>query len=77
MAVLTRYSVDDETETSMQEIIAREFAECTVIAVMHRLERLERYDRVALMEQGAIVEYGGPAELGAGDTKLAALRAAS
>jgi len=61
----------------MQDIIATEFAGCTVVAVMHRLEHLAGYDRVALMEDGRVVECGEPVELMVGDTKLAALRAAS
>ncbi|KAK0615177.1 ABC transporter [Bombardia bombarda] len=66
-------SVDSETESVMQEIIDTEFRGCTVLAVMHRLRHVSRYDRVALLDDGALVEFGDPEELMAGDTRFAKL----
>lgn len=59
----------------MQEIIDTDFkaAGCTVLAVMHRLEHIRRYDKVALLDDGKLLEYGDPKELLAGETELARL----
>jgi len=71
--VLTIRSVDSETEALMQEIIDTEFKHCTVVAVMHRLDFVDRYDKVALMDSGHLLEYDAPATLLAGPTRFAAL----
>lgn len=57
----------------MQDIIDTVFKECTVLAVMHRLEHIRRYDRVALFGDGKLLEYDDPATLLSGDTNLAKL----
>ena len=66
-------SVDVDTESVMQDIISSEFLSCTVIAIMHRLKHVSRYDRIALLDRGRILEYGEPEELKLGDTKFAEL----
>ncbi|PQE15658.1 ABC multidrug transporter protein [Rutstroemia sp. NJR-2017a BBW] len=53
-------SVDGETERVMQEVIGREFAGYTVVAVSHRLEMVMDFDRVVVMDTGEIVEVGNP-----------------
>ncbi|MCJ1394407.1 hypothetical protein MMC18_007285 [Xylographa bjoerkii] len=49
-------SVDWETESIMQEIIDREFARETVIAVVHRFRYIDRYDRVVVLKHGELLE---------------------
>ncbi|KAH6659515.1 ABC transporter [Truncatella angustata] len=66
-------SVDAETEAIMQDIIDTEFKDCTVIAVMHRLQHVARYDKVALMENGVLLEFDGPGVLMAKKTRFAEL----
>ena len=66
-------SVDAETQTLMQEIIDTEFKDCTVLAVIHRLDHIGSYDKVALLENGSLVEYDTPAKLLAGPTRFAKL----
>ncbi|KAJ5307053.1 hypothetical protein N7508_006068 [Penicillium antarcticum] len=56
-------SVDWETEAMMQTIIEREFTSQTVISVVHRLRFIERFDRVALMKQGHLIECDRPQTL--------------
>ncbi len=58
-------SVDRETERIMQETIATEFRDYTVVAVSHRLDMIMDFDRVVVMDQGAVVELGNPAVLAA------------
>ncbi|KAB8258546.1 ABC transporter [Aspergillus pseudonomiae] len=66
-------SLDSETAALVQSIIDSEFRECTVLAVMHMLTHIGAYDRVAVLDGGALVEVGPPAELLAGETRLAGL----
>ncbi|UKZ81279.1 hypothetical protein TrVFT333_009051 [Trichoderma virens FT-333] len=66
-------SVDNETETIMQEIIDTQFKECTVLAVMHRLQHIRRYDKAAVFGDGKLLEYDDPKVLLSGDTNLAKL----
>ncbi|KAL7934474.1 P-loop containing nucleoside triphosphate hydrolase protein [Trichoderma chlorosporum] len=68
-------SVDDETENIMQEIIDTQFKECTVLAVMHRLQHIRRYDRAAVFGDGQLLEYDDPEALLSGDSDLARLYA--
>ncbi|KIX92416.1 uncharacterized protein Z520_11891 [Fonsecaea multimorphosa CBS 102226] len=56
-------SVDQETERVMQEIIATEFKDYTVVAVSHRLSTIMEFDKVAVMDHGKIVEVGNPLAL--------------
>jgi ABC-type multidrug transport system fused ATPase/permease subunit len=56
-------SVDRETERAMQEVIAVEFKNYTVIAVSHHLDMIFDFDRVVVMDRGEIVEVGNPKTL--------------
>lgn len=72
-AILIAPSVDTETEALMQEIVDTDFKDCTVVAVMHRLDFVERYGKVALLDNGHLVEYDTPAALLARPSRFAAL----
>lgn len=61
----------------MQDVIASDFQSCTVLAVMHRLDHVNLYDRVALFDNGRLLEYDKPALLAAGDTHFAKLHMAN
>ncbi|KAE8326609.1 P-loop containing nucleoside triphosphate hydrolase protein [Aspergillus sergii] len=63
-------SVDWETETIMQDIIDKEFASQTIIAVCHRFRFIDRFDRVAVIQQGELVEYDDPTTLLESDTEF-------
>lgn len=63
-------SMDDVTERTMQGIIDNDFRGSTVLAVMHRLRYVAKYDRVALLDAGVLMEVGKPAELLASPTKF-------
>ncbi|KAK7753241.1 hypothetical protein SLS62_004760 [Diatrype stigma] len=56
-------SVDSETEAIMQGIVDTTFQDCTVLAVMHRLTHITRYDKVALLDDGHLVEFDAPETL--------------
>jgi ATP-binding cassette, subfamily C (CFTR/MRP), member 1 len=54
----------------MQEIIDEEFSAKTVVSVVHRLRFVDRYDRVAVMKNGALVECDRPQALLSVDSEL-------
>lgn len=58
-------SVDTKTDDQVQATIRREFVEkgVTVITVAHRLDTVLGYDKIAVLDAGALVEYGAPNEL--------------
>ncbi|OKL58600.1 hypothetical protein UA08_06380 [Talaromyces atroroseus] len=54
-------SVDWKTESIMQDVIDTEFASSqTIISILHRFRHIDRFDRVALLQGGKIVEYDSP-----------------
>jgi len=66
-------SVDGETEALMQDIIDTTFKDCTVLAVMHRLTHITRYDKVALLDEGRLVEFDTPERLLSRESRFARL----
>ncbi|KAI1080070.1 ABC transporter [Whalleya microplaca] len=70
-------SVDSETEAIMQDIIDTTFKDCTVLAVMHRLTHITRYDKVALLDDGHLIEFDTPETLLNQESKFARLYQAS
>lgn len=56
-------SVDSETETLMQSVIREQFNGRTIIAIVHKLHTILDFDKIAVMENGRIVEYDSPAAL--------------
>lgn len=55
--------VDDKTDQLMQQVIRQEFSGCTIIAVAHRAHTLLDFDRIAVIDEGRVVEYDSPAVL--------------
>lgn len=66
-------SVDLEAETLAQEIIDSDFKNCTVLSIMHRLKHVASYHRVAVLENGSLLEYDEPSKLLDGATRFAEL----
>ncbi|KAJ2768551.1 ATP-binding cassette glutathione S-conjugate transporter ycf1, partial [Coemansia linderi] len=60
-------NVDLETDKMVQELIRKEFSDCTVLTIAHRLETIMRSDRIIVMDKGTIAEIGTPEELLAKD----------
>ncbi|KAJ3499459.1 hypothetical protein NLG97_g302 [Lecanicillium saksenae] len=66
--------VDQESESIMETVIAKEFQHRTVISIAHKLESILDYDRVILLGNGVILESGQPRELlAASDSAFRAL----
>jgi ATP-binding cassette, subfamily C (CFTR/MRP), member 1 len=66
-------NVDSETEAAMQEVVDNDFSDCTVLTVMHRLKHVSRYNVMALLGDGELLEVGEPSALNTGDTRFAKL----
>ncbi|KAJ2247898.1 hypothetical protein GGI13_004866, partial [Coemansia sp. RSA 455] len=66
-------NVDLETDKSIQELISKEFRDCTVLTIAHRLETIMDSDRIIVMDKGTIAEIGTPQELLSKDGMFAQL----
>ncbi|KAJ2346243.1 Canalicular multispecific organic anion transporter 2, partial [Coemansia sp. RSA 2671] len=66
-------NVDLETDKIVQKLIRKEFSDCTVLTIAHRLETIMKSDRIIVMDKGTIAEMGTPQELLAKDGMFAQL----
>ncbi|KAJ2255027.1 Multidrug resistance-associated protein 1 [Coemansia sp. RSA 455] len=66
-------NVDLETDKYVQKLIRKEFSDCTVLTIAHRLETIMKSDRIIVMDKGTIAEIGTPQELLAKDGMFAQL----
>ncbi|KAL7299745.1 hypothetical protein TKK_0007495 [Trichogramma kaykai] len=56
-------NIDTHTDAVIQSTLRKRFAECTVLTVAHRLNTIIDSDRICVMDNGSIVEFGRPYEL--------------
>ncbi|XP_077262946.1 LOW QUALITY PROTEIN: ATP-binding cassette subfamily C member 4-like [Temnothorax americanus] len=56
-------NIDSHIDALIQDTIRSTFKECTVITIAHRLNTIIDSDRIIVMENGSIVEFGCPYEL--------------
>ncbi|GMH44339.1 hypothetical protein BSKO_12273 [Bryopsis sp. KO-2023] len=56
-------NVDVETDALIQKTIREEFADCTVIAIAHRLHTIIDCDKVLVCDRGQAAEFDSPARL--------------
>lgn len=56
-------SVDANTDEVMQRVIRERFASHTIIAVAHKLDTILDFDKIALLDEGVLVEFDSPYEL--------------
>ncbi|EED18573.1 ATP-binding cassette transporter, putative [Talaromyces stipitatus ATCC 10500] len=56
-------NVDVVSDALMQRVIREKFSDCTILAVAHRLDTIMDFDRVALMQDGELVELDSPQAL--------------
>lgn len=56
-------SVDYETDSKIQQTIVREFAQCTILCIAHRLKTIINYDKILVLDKGQLEEYDTPYNL--------------
>lgn len=56
-------SVDYETDALVQTTVAREFKNCTILSIAHRLKTILYYDKILVLEKGEVEEYDEPLAL--------------
>ncbi|RLN15335.1 hypothetical protein BBJ28_00002983 [Nothophytophthora sp. Chile5] len=56
-------SMDHATDALIQASIREEFASSTVLTIAHRVETILDYDKILVLKQGRVAEFGTPAEL--------------
>jgi ATP-binding cassette subfamily C (CFTR/MRP) protein 4 len=56
-------NVDRETECYIQEAIQKRFNEATIISIAHRLDTIIDCDKVLVLGNGQVLEFGCPMEL--------------
>jgi ATP-binding cassette subfamily C (CFTR/MRP) protein 1 len=61
--VLMYFSLDQTSDLVVQRLLRQKFPSHTIIAVAHRLDTILDFDKVVVMSQGALVEYGEPHRL--------------
>ena len=56
-------AVDMATDASIQRSIREDFADSTLLVIAHRLSTIADFDRILVLADGRVVEYGTPGEL--------------
>ncbi|XP_049714546.1 multidrug resistance-associated protein 1-like isoform X2 [Elephas maximus indicus] len=56
-------SIDFETDNLVQTTIRKEFSDCTVLTIAHRLHSIIDSDRVLVLDSGRIIEFETPQNL--------------
>lgn len=56
-------SVDINTDELIQNTIRKEFADCTILTVAHRLNTIIDSNRIMVLDKGRIVEFDSPVNL--------------
>jgi ABC-type multidrug transport system fused ATPase/permease subunit len=56
-------AVDMATDALIQRSIREEFGDSTLIVIAHRLSTIADFDKILVMDDGRVREFGGPGEL--------------
>jgi ABC-type bacteriocin/lantibiotic exporter with double-glycine peptidase domain len=56
-------ALDNNSQKRIQRLVENWKGSCTVISVIHRLDLLSSFDKVAVMRNGKIIEWGEPEKL--------------
>lgn len=53
-------NVDVISDALMQRVIREDFADCTILAVAHRLDTILDFDRIAMIQNGELIGFDTP-----------------
>lgn len=53
-------SVDKATDVLIQRSIRQGFQNCTLIVIAHRLSTVADFDKILVLSEGRVVEFGEP-----------------
>ena len=56
-------NIDLITEQKIQDLISQEFKDCTVLTIAHRLQTIIESDKILVLDEGKVSEFGNPQEL--------------
>ncbi|KAF7729547.1 hypothetical protein EC973_004221 [Apophysomyces ossiformis] len=56
-------AIDVETDAIIQETIRRQFANCTILTIAHRINTVMDSDRILVLDKGNIAEFDAPEQL--------------
>jgi len=56
-------SVDPETEVAVQSTVQKEFKQCTILTIAHRLSSVSTCDKILVMKKGQVLELDTPTNL--------------
>ena len=56
-------AVDMETDELIQATIRKEFSQCTILTIAHRLNTIIDYDKILVLDAGRKKEYDTPQNL--------------
>ncbi|KAI9845011.1 MAG: hypothetical protein M1837_005155 [Sclerophora amabilis] len=56
-------SLDDDTSAIIKDVVRSWFADWTVIAIAHKLDSIMEFDRIAVLDDGQLVEFDEPKAL--------------
>lgn len=66
-------NVDGRTDELLQNTISESFNDSTIIAVAHRLDTIINYDKILVLGNGRVLEFGAPHELIENDGHFASM----
>ena len=56
-------AIDFETDELIQKTIRKEFADCTILTIAHRINTIIDYDRIIVLSEGRLAEFNSPDQL--------------